>query len=95
MPGLTCVVNTSLYKSTDCKPKKLTRKVFDTLLQVAIRVLDQMLSKKKRHGSPQCLTSKDSDLEAFSRIPTGGGTVVLTTQPATFTKYLNEVFLSY
>ena len=37
----------------------------------------------------------DSDLEAFSRNPTDGRFAVLAFQLATFTKYLNEVFLSY
>jgi hypothetical protein len=37
----------------------------------------------------------DSDLEAFSRNPTDGSFAVLAFQLATFTKYLNEVFLSY
>jgi hypothetical protein len=37
----------------------------------------------------------DSDLEAFSRNPTDDSFVVLAFQLATFTKYLNEVFLSY
>jgi hypothetical protein len=35
----------------------------------------------------------DSDLEAFSRNPTDGSFAVLAFQLATFTKYLNEVFL--
>ena len=37
----------------------------------------------------------DSDLEAFSHNPTDDSFVVLAFQLATFTKYLNEVFLSY
>ena len=37
----------------------------------------------------------DSDLEAFSRNPADGSFAVLASQLATFTKYLNEVFLSY
>ena len=37
----------------------------------------------------------DSDLEAFSRNPTDGSFAVLASQLAAFTKYLNEVFLSY
>ena len=39
--------------------------------------------------------STDSDLEAFSRDPTDGSFVAIAFQLATFTKYLNEVFLSY
>jgi hypothetical protein len=42
-----------------------------------------------------CLASMDSDLEAFSRNPADDSFVVLASQLATFTKYLNEVFLSY
>ena len=39
--------------------------------------------------------SMDSKLEVFSRNPTDDSLVVLAFQLATFTKYLNEVFLSY
>ena len=42
-----------------------------------------------------CLASMDSDLEAFSRNPTDGSFATLAFQLTTFTKYLNEVFLSY
>ena len=41
------------------------------------------------------LSSKDSDLEAFSRNPADGSFTALAFQLAAFTKYLNEVFLSY
>jgi hypothetical protein len=37
----------------------------------------------------------DSDLEAFSRDPTDGSFAAIAAQLAAFTKYLNEVFLSY
>ena len=47
------------------------------------------------NGVQHCLASMDSDLEAFSRNPTDGSFVALAFQLATFTKYLNEVFLSY
>jgi hypothetical protein len=46
-------------------------------------------------GEQHCLASKDSDLEAFSRNPADGSFEVLAFQLAAFTKYLNEVFLSY
>jgi hypothetical protein len=46
-------------------------------------------------GEQHCLASMDSDLEAFSRNPTDDSFVALTSQLTTFTKYLNEVFLSY
>ena len=46
-------------------------------------------------GGQHCLASMDSDLEAFSRNPTDGSFAVLAFQLAAFTKYLNEVFLSY
>ncbi len=46
-------------------------------------------------GRQHCLVSMDSDLEAFSRNPTDGSFAVLAFQLAAFTKYLNEVFLSY
>ena len=42
-----------------------------------------------------CAARMDSDLEAFSHNPTDDSFVVLAFQLATFTKYLNEVFLSY
>ena len=41
------------------------------------------------------LASIDSDLEAFNRNPTDGSFATLAFQLTTFTKYLNEVFLSY
>ena len=43
----------------------------------------------------RCLASMDSDLEAFSRNPADGSFAVIAFQLAAFTKYLNEVFLSY
>ena len=45
-------------------------------------------------GVQHCLASMDSDLEAFSRNPTDGSFATLAFQLTTFTKYLNEVFLS-
>ena len=39
--------------------------------------------------------SMDSDLEAFSHNPADGSFAALAFQLAAFTKYLNEVFLSY
>ena len=47
------------------------------------------------NGVQRCLASMDSDLEAFSRNPTDGSFATLAFQLTTFTKYLNEVFLSY
>ena len=41
------------------------------------------------------LTSTDSDLEAFSRDPTGGSLAALAVRPAARTKYPNQWFLSY
>ena len=41
------------------------------------------------------ITSMDSNLEAFNHNPTDGGIEAWTCQTATFTTYLNEVFLSY
>ena len=46
-------------------------------------------------GGQPCLASMDSGLEAFSRNPTDGSFAVLAFQLAAFTKYLNELFLSY
>ena len=46
-------------------------------------------------GGQQYIASMDSNLEAFSRIPSGGRFVLLASQLITFTMYLNEVFLSY
>ena len=68
------------------------------LLTLAIYVhLGQsyFLSCRNVNGGQHCLVSMDSDLEAFSRNPTDGSFAVLTFQLAAFTKYLNEVFLSY
>ena len=53
------------------------------------------LSCNNGNGGQHCLASMDSDLEAFSRNPTDGSFAVLAFQLAAFTKYLNEVFLSY
>ena len=46
-------------------------------------------------GGQQYIASMDSNLEAFSCIPSGGRFVLLASQLITFTMYLNEVFLSY
>ena len=46
-------------------------------------------------GVQHCLASMDPDLEAFSRNLTDGSFATLAFQLTTFTKYLNEVFLSY
>ena len=46
-------------------------------------------------GGQQYIASMDSNLEAFSRIPSGGRFVLLASRLITFTMYLNEVFLSY
>ena len=54
-----------------------------------------LLSCNIRNGVQRCLASMDSDLEAFSRNPTDGSFATLAFQLTTFTKYLNEVFLSY
>ena len=54
-----------------------------------------MVVMSQRGGGQHCLASMDSDLEAFSRNPTDDSFVALASQLTTFTKYLNEVFLSY
>ena len=46
-------------------------------------------------GGQHCISSMDSDLEAFSHYPTHGSFAALAFQPAAFTKYVNELFLSY
>ena len=56
---------------------------------------DLMLDMSQWKQIQHCLASMDSDLEAFSRNPTDGSFAVLAFQLAAFTKYLNEVFLSY
>ena len=53
------------------------------------------LCMSRRTQTKHCLTSMDSDLEAFSRYPTDGSVAALAYQPTAFAKYLNEVFLSY
>ena len=53
------------------------------------------MSCQVQRGGQHCLVSQDSDLEAFSRNPTDDSFAVLAFQLAAFTKYLNEVFLSY
>ena len=52
-------------------------------------------SRNSAGGMQHCLVSQDSDLEAFSRNLADGGFAILASQLAAFTKYLNEVFLSY
>ena len=52
-------------------------------------------SSKSASNEKRCLVSMDSDLEAFSRNPTDVSFTVIAFQLAVFTKYLNEVFLSY
>ena len=49
------------------------------------------------HVSPTetLLSSMDSDLEAFSHNPTDGSFTALAVLPTVFTKYLNQLFLSY
>ena len=42
-----------------------------------------------------CVARMDSDLEAFSHNPTDDSFAALASQLAAFTKYLNELFLSY
>ena len=41
------------------------------------------------------LSSMDSDLEAFSHNPTDGSFTALSVLTTVFTKYLNQLFLSY
>ena len=52
-------------------------------------------SRNSECGGQRCLVSMDSDLEAFSRNPTHGSFAVIAFQLAAFTKYANQVFLSY
>ena len=59
--------------------------------QAEAYTLSSVLGTLRQH----CLSSMDSDLEAFSRNPTDDGIAVLAFQLAAITKYLNEVFLSY
>jgi hypothetical protein len=54
-----------------------------------------MVVMSQRGGGQHCLASMDSDLAAFSRNPTDDSFAALASQLTTFTKYLNEVFLSY
>ena len=46
-------------------------------------------------GGQQYLASMDSNLEAFSRVPSAGRFVLIASRLATLTMYPNEVFLSY
>ena len=63
--------------------------------QVSFTLLMSSLSRNNGDGGQRCLASMDSGLEAFSRYPADGSFAVLAFQLAAFTKYLNEVFLSY
>ena len=53
------------------------------------------VSNTNKKDGQHCIASMGSDLEAFNRNPTGGSFATLAVQLGTFTKYLNEVFLSY
>ena len=53
------------------------------------------LSAVNSNDGQHCIASMDSELEAFSRNPTSGSFAAIAFQLATFTKYLNEMFLSY
>ena len=46
-------------------------------------------------GTENTVFSKDPPLEAFRCYPADGSVAVLVCQLTAFTKYLNEVFLSY
>ena len=61
----------------------------------SLQTCPYLLSCSIGGGVQHCLASMDSDLEAFSRNPTDGSFATLAFQLTTFTKYLNEVFLSY
>ena len=52
-------------------------------------------SRNSVSGMQHCLVSQDSDLEAFSRNLTHGSFAAMAFQPAAFTNYANQVFLSY
>ena len=52
-------------------------------------------SRNSVSGMQHCLVSQDSDLEAFSRNLTHGSFGAMAFQPAVFTNYANQVFLSY
>lgn len=54
-----------------------------------------LLANRDKNHVKHCFASMDSDLEAFNRNPTDGSFTVIGYPLAAFTKYLNEVFLSY
>ena len=75
---------------------------YDELVGVFSEINQPMKSGQAYFFSSNCtsngkpyLVSMDSDLEAFSRNPTRGSVAVLSFQIAAFTKYANQVFLSY
>ena len=85
-----------------CKIKSSAKDSTDLGAEIAIELTPHaklgrslFLCMSRRTQTKHCLASMDSDLEAFSRNPTDGSFAVLASQLATFTKYLNEVFLSY
>ena len=78
--------------------KDLSLPIFEITIDHKVRMkLGRSLcfSCNKGRGVQHCLASMDSDLEAFSRYPADGSFAALAFQLAAFTKYLNEVFLSY
>ena len=75
---------------------RLTTEAFDGRLWLAHNWAEAYpLTCNNEGGGQHCLSSTDSGLEAFNRYPTDGSFAALAFQLAAFTKYLNEVFLSY
>ena len=75
---------------------RLTTEAFDGRLWLAHNWAEAYpLTCNNEGGGQHCLSSTDSGLEAFNRYPTDGSFAVIAFQLAAFTKYLNEVFLSY
>ena len=83
-----------IYRS-QCLKLRFTTKAFNGRSSLNATGHTYILSCSSGNGGQRCLASMDSDLEAFSRNPTDGSFAVLAFQLAAFTKYLNEVFLSY
>ena len=85
-----------VYHFQSLKLRFATNPLYGTVMaQYAAGPRAYCLSCDNGSGEQHCLASMDSDLEAFSRNPTDGSFAALASQPAAFTKYLNEVFLSY
>jgi hypothetical protein len=91
------------YTKSSTKDLSLPPSKFMISWQKSLSIVNQLVKSEQVYffsrngvsGIQHCLVSMDSDLEAFSRYPTHGSFTAMAFQPAVFTNYANQVFLSY